>query len=172
MRIGGFHSRATRRGQLVNGLGVRQRRMLPRGNLRELCERAPLEINHQQQDAEPGQRETAGHQQRQLLRSPRRVGIARMLSGDRLLQRLQPRRQHEGVALGRVHGGLLVLFEGQLRGVELRLELQKIIGQLVAAERGRRIGVRRQQPCRQKNRGARRKKFWIKFQIHSRTPAA
>jgi hypothetical protein len=80
----------------------------------------------------PRQPERAREEQREPLRLPRRLRVRAVLRRDRLLQRLQARRQHIGVAFGGVRRRLLVLLDGELRGVDLLLDLEIILGNVVA----------------------------------------
>ena len=84
---------------------------------------------------------------------PRRLRVRAVLRRDRLLQRLQARRQHIGVAFGGVRRRLLVLLDGELRGVDLLLDLEIILGNVVArAVRGG-VGVLCEDVARQQQAG-------------------
>ena len=80
------HSHAHYGGELVDGVAIGEGVGLLRGDLRELGEGAPLEIDHQQQDAQPQESEDAGHEKRRLLGPV----VVVPLQGHGLLQRLQP----------------------------------------------------------------------------------
>ena len=112
--VRGFHRRAARPGELVNGTGIGDGHVLLPGNLRELRERAPLEINHQQHDAQPREAERAGKKQRGLLRLARGIGVNGALVGDGFFERLDAGVQRVGIAACGIERGLLVFFDGQL----------------------------------------------------------
>ncbi len=102
----------------------------------------------------------------------RGVGVGGALFGDGLLQRLQARGQHGGVALGGLDRRFLALLDGQLRGVKLFLDLKIIVRHLVARDGFRAVRIRREQPGGEKPHRAHRKKFLETLEDHDRNRAS
>ena len=105
-------------------------------NMGQLCKGAPLKIDGQEHDAQSHQTESTGHEQRGLLGLVRFRRITRVLFRHRFLQHFQPRCQRCRIALGGIHGGFLVLLDGQLRLVDLFLDMQVIFRHLFAGHAG------------------------------------
>ena len=121
----------------MHAAGRRNRRALARGDFRKLRERAPLKVSHQNHDAHADHAKRADGEEHHLLRTVRRVRVARALGGDGFFERLNARGQRGGVGGGFGGGLLAAVGDRELRGVKLFLDLQ------IAVHHRLRRGVRR-----------------------------